>query len=122
MKRCKLIILVLLMAIAVFAVAPAKAGAPFGNRMARNRAQMVPWHGNYYHTMWGQPVALVVPPTSGTQTHYSWGVANTDVTPIYHQFSRSYPGPYGGGYGFRPTPRWPSHTMQFGVYYVRGPW
>ena len=45
------------------------------------------------------------------------------MTPIYHQFRRSYPGPFaGGGQGFYPTPTWPSHTDQFGVYYVRGPW
>ena len=80
------------------------------------------WAGNYYHTMWGQPVALVVPPTAELQTHWNWGVAQTRVTPICQQFGRAYPGPYAGGRGFLPTPRWPSSTDQFGVYYVRGPW
>ena len=80
------------------------------------------WVGNYYHTMWGQPVALVVPPTAELQTHWNWGVAQTRVTPIWPQFGRDYPGPYAGGRGFLPTPKWPSSTDQFGVYYVRGPW
>jgi hypothetical protein len=35
---------------------------------------------------------------------------------------RAWPGPYAGGYGFLGTPNWPSHTDQYGVYYVRGPW
>jgi hypothetical protein len=80
------------------------------------------WAGGYYHTMWGQPVALVVPPTAELQTHWNWGVAQTRVTPICPQFSRPFPGPYYGGRGVLPTPRWPSSTDQFGVYYVRGPW
>jgi len=37
-------------------------------------------------------------------------------------FQRPYPGPYGGGVGFLPTPYWPSDTRQFGIYPVRGPW
>ena len=28
----------------------------------------------------------------------------------------------GGGGVFKATPHWPSHTDQFGVYPVRGPW
>jgi hypothetical protein len=28
----------------------------------------------------------------------------------------------GGGAEIHPTPYWPSHTDQFGVYPVRGPW
>jgi len=92
------------------------------NQMAAYRAQFTNWHGNYYDVAWGTPVALVLPPTAGRQTKWSWGVANTEVVPISHQFGRSYPGPYAGGTGFLPTPLWPSHTDQFGVYYVRGPW
>jgi len=86
-------------------------------------AQWDPWHGGYYHTAWGMPVALVVPPTASHQTHWGWGVGNTRITPICHQFQRNYPGPvqYDRG-AFRPTPAWPSDTDQFGVYYVRGPW
>jgi hypothetical protein len=50
-------------------------------------------------------------------------VANTRITPIYHQFTRQFPGyGYDGGVPFYGTPAWPSDTRQFGVYYVRGPW
>ena len=71
----------------------------------------------------GAPVSLVVPPTANMQTSMGWGVAQTEMMPIYHQFSRPYPGDGEGlGVGFLSTPRWPSHTDQFGVYYVRGPW
>jgi hypothetical protein len=92
-----------------------------GNRKAAQHAGEE-WACGYYHTMWGQPVALIVPPTAELQTHWNWGVAQTSVTPIWPQFSREFPGPYYGGRGFAPTPRWPSSTDQFGVYYVRGPW
>ena len=81
------------------------------------------WHGPYYNVQWGMPVALVVPPNVENQSHWGWGVGNTRVTPICHQFGRNWPGP--GHYdmrGFRPTPHWPSDTDQFGIYYVRGPW
>lgn len=86
-------------------------------------AERYPWHGSYYHAAWGMPVALVVPPTAEYQTHWGWGVGNYRITPICHQFNRTWPGP--GHYDrstFRPTPPWPSDTDQFGVYYVRGPW
>ena len=103
-----------------------RATETYHNRQARLRAARGPWHGNYYHTMWGQPVALMVPPTAEYQVDYSWGVASTRIRTIDHQFSRAYPGPYGGPnggpYGFRGTPPWPSDTRQFGVYYVRSPW
>lgn len=93
------------------------------DRLAQERSLGVPWDGGYWHTMWGQPVALVVPPTAELQTHYNWGVAQTSVTPIWHQYQRSYPGPFApGGRGFLPTPLVPSSTDQFGVYYIRGPW
>lgn len=96
-------------------------------RQAYYHAQMRPWHGAYSHTQWGTPVALVVPPTSHMQTSWSWGVAQTEVRPIYHQFGRTYGGEGGGvdvysGRYFRPTPLWPSHTDQFGVYHVRAPY
>ncbi len=90
-----------------------------------------PWHGHYRHTQYSQPLALVVPPTAAKQTAWSWGVGNTTSQPIYHQFGRQYPGAgpqaVGGPYWmpgqqFAPTPIWPSHTDQFGVYYIRGPW
>ena len=91
--------------------------------IAQREAAGVPWDGGYYDVMWGEPVALVVPPTAELQTHYNWGVAQTSVTPIWHQYHRAYPGPYvAGGRGFLPAPVWPHSTDQLGVYYVRGPW
>src|SRR5687767_6151949 len=89
---------------------------------AYRRAAYQPWHGAYYHYQYGRPLALVVPPTAHMQSSYSWGVAQTRMTPIYHQFGRAYYGEGGAGGPFLPTPHWPSSTDQFGVYYVRGPW
>jgi hypothetical protein len=58
-----------------------------------------------------------------------WGVSQSMMTPIYHQFERPSPSAMTDGAAvpgmcspLYPTPRWPSHTDQFGVYYVRGPW
>ncbi len=91
----------------------------WGYRFAQTR----PWHGDYYHTATGTPVALVVPPTAHMQAFWGWGVAQSGTRPIYHQFARPYPGESTMTPGqFQPTPVWPSHTDQFGVYYVRGPW
>jgi hypothetical protein len=93
------------------------------NHAARWSSQMYPWHGDYYDAAWGMPVALVVPPTAENQTKWGWGVGNTRVMPIEHQFQRDYPGE--GIFKrswFLPTPRWPSDTDQFGDYYIRGPW
>jgi len=83
--------------------------------------QSVSWHGRYYHTGWQSPVALVVPPTAAYQSKMGRGVGTNRMTPIHPQFRRPWPGTTGEG-GFQPTPHWPSHTDQFGVYYVRGPW
>jgi len=94
----------------------------FRGRMVQRRAMTYPWHGAYYHVAWGGPVALVVPPTAEVTTDWGWGVSNARMTTIRHQFTLPWPGPYGGGPGFLPTPAWPSDTRQFGVYYVRGPW
>ncbi len=96
--------------------------------IAQQRSAHRSWHAGYFHTETGAPLALMVPPTVRTQTRWSWGVAQSSVSPLYHQFKRPYPGPamgdvYGDPSGsLRPTPRWPSHTDQFGVYYIRGPW
>ena len=82
-----------------------------------------PWHGPYYHQMYGQPLALVVPPTVSMRQTFSWGVSQNLNYPIYHQFGRSANSPGAAAPGsFRQTPTWPSHTDQFGVYYVRAPW
>lgn len=94
-----------------------------GNRTALRHAKMMPWHGAYYHTAYGSPVGLVVPPTAAMQTKMGWGVSQSEMVPLYHQAYRAYPGEEGGSTTlFSPTPNWPSHTDQFGVYYVRGPW
>lgn len=99
--------------------------------IAQQRAARQSWHAGYYHTAWGGPVALMVAPTARSQTRWGWGVAQSTVSPIYPQYKRPYPGPVGSAMGgivgtgtnpLLPTPRWPSHTDQFGVYYVRGPW
>lgn len=120
--------LLIIVAVAVLAVATGADSAPAGEGslkgcIAYRQAQWYPWHGNHYHAAWGTPVALVVPPNVEHQTHWGWGVGNTRITTIRHQFRRNWPGP--GSYqrsNFLPTPPWPSDTDQFGVYYVRGPW
>lgn len=90
---------------------------------AMNFAATRPWHGNYAYSNWGTPVAVIVPPTAHMQTNYSWGVSQNLMYPIHHQFNRHMPQPSGVPYGsFHPTPHWPSHTDQFGQYYIRGPW
>jgi len=92
-------------------------------RVAAAQAAAMPWHGYHYKPEWGMPLALVVPPTAEAQTHWGWGVGNTRITPIRHQYGRHWPGPgmYERQY-YRPMPHWPSDTDQMGVYYIRGPW
>ncbi|MBI2481719.1 MAG: hypothetical protein HYV60_24655 [Planctomycetia bacterium] len=95
------------------------------DRWAARHARGMSWHSQYYHTATGMPVALIVPPTAHMQTSWGWGVAQNTMTPIYHQFRRSYPGDdagIGGGAELMPTPNAPSHTDQFGVNYIRGPY
>ncbi|MEM9367142.1 MAG: hypothetical protein AAGD07_14205 [Planctomycetota bacterium] len=88
-----------------------------------NFAQPRPWHGGYYYQPYGQPTALVVPPTAHMRQTHSWGVGQNLMWPIHHQFGRSATQPGAAGPGqFMATPQWPSHTDQFGIYYVRGPW
>jgi hypothetical protein len=100
----------------------AAAVEPFWNHVAHLRAPYLSWYAPYYHVAFGQPVALVVPPTAEVHTDWGWGVGGTQIRPTWHQFARPYPGPmFGGGYQL-PTPAWPSDTRQFGVYYIRGPW
>jgi hypothetical protein len=130
----RLLLAAALAAAALAAVSsPAVAGTPWhfnhghpaqrADRLGRYYASYRPWHGEYAYTQWGTPVAMVVPPNSKMHTSWSWGVAQTEMVPVYHQFFRDYPGDAGGAvYPFLPTPYWPSHTDQFGVYPVRGPW
>jgi hypothetical protein len=94
-----------------------------GYMLPVRRAQCYNWNGLYAHSAYGQPVALVVPPTANMQTNWGWGVGSARFSRLDHQVQRNYPGP--GPYGlatWRRTPGWPSDTTQFGVYYVRGPW
>ncbi len=98
-----------------------KAGfAARGDKWAQRHASKRPWHGQNYYLQYGQPTALVVPPTAMMQQNYSWGVSRNTMTPIYHQFGPAAM-PSAGGL-FYATPNWPSHTRQFGVYPVRAPW
>ncbi len=118
--RRNLLILAAVSAVVVLGMlAEARAIEPSNARFT----QCYPWHGGYYNTAWGAPVALVVPPTAESHTGYGWGVGNTRVTRIRHQFHRNWPGPgTNDRRSFRHTPRWPSDTDQFGIYYIRGPW
>lgn len=93
-----------------------------GYMLPVHRARFYNWNRNYAYTDYGQPTALIVPPTAQLQTNYGWGVASSRISRIDHQFQRNYPGNGQFGGPFRPTPVWPSDTTQFGVYYVRGPW
>ena len=102
----------------------ATAGDPYGTARVRshNHSMNRPWHGNYYNQMYGQPLALIVPPTASMRQTLSWGVSQNLMYPIQHQFGRSANSPGAARGHFYGTPRWPSHTDQFGTYYVRGPW
>jgi hypothetical protein len=92
-----------------------------GDYWARNMAEQQPWHGEYYYLRTGQPTALIVPPTVTMQSNHSWGVSQNTMTPVYHQFGGTGSAGSSGGV-FKATPYWPSHSNQFGVYPVRGPW
>jgi hypothetical protein len=95
--------------------------ASAGDYWARNQSMQTPWHGEYYYLRTGQPTALVVPPTVTMQSNHSWGVSQNTMTPVYHQFGGNAPSGGGGGI-FKATPYAPSHSNQFGIYPVRGPW
>ncbi|MEL7497801.1 MAG: hypothetical protein AAFN77_09340 [Planctomycetota bacterium] len=89
----------------------------------QQEAASQPWHDNYQYWRYGEPTALVVPPTAAYQTSYGWGVGQVRSYPIHHQYGRGSAGTMGGGAGmFSRTPYWPSHTDQMGVYSVRAPW
>lgn len=88
----------------------------------QNQANAYAWHGGYNTWRFGQPTALVVPPTASYQTSYAWGVGQTRSTPIHHQFGRG-AGSFGGtGGGFQNAPYFPRSTNQFGYYPVRASW
>jgi hypothetical protein len=100
----------------VMGLTPATRGDAWAQKSAAGQA----WHGQYYYLPYGQPTALVVPPTSMMQQNYSWGVSQNTMTPIHHQFGAAAVPSAGGA--FLATPRWPSNTNQFGIYPVRAPW
>lgn len=104
----------------------AEAGQPwsptYANNAAAYHAAQAPWHGAYAYQNYGTPLAQVVPPTAAMQSHYGWGVPSSRMTPIYHQFNSQHPGGMTAHGALRLTPVQPTHTSQFGVYYVRGPW
>ena len=93
----------------------------WGDYWARNQSMQTPWHGEYYYLKTGQPTALIVPPTVTMQSNHSWGVSQNTMTPVYHQFGGNAATGGGGGI-FKATPYAPSHSNQFGIYPVRGPW
>ena len=80
------------------------------------------WHGDYNTWRFGQPTAVVVPPTASYQSTYAWGVGQTRSTPIHHQFGRGGGSSGGSAGGFQNTPYFPSNTNQFGYYPVRANW
>src|SRR5262245_53649161 len=104
-----------------YAIHPGHCHATKHDAIARYYAAQRPWHGPYAYTPWGMPTALVVPPNSKFHTSLSWGVSQSEMVPIYHQFHRDYPGgmAIGGAADINVTPYWPSHTDQLGVYPVR---
>jgi hypothetical protein len=104
----------------------APAGGPRAKaaRKAAYFADGHPWNGDYAYTQDGGPVALVTPPNADFTTAWGWGVTSTEVRPLWHQYHRADPGPaaFGAYNPYLPTPLYPSHTDQFGVYPVRAPW
>lgn len=98
----------------------AQADAPY--MWPLRRAQNYNWNAPYAHVQYGQPVAMIVPPTAQLQTQWGWGVSSSRISRIDHQFGRAYPGQGPFGTPYRNTPAWPQDTNQFGVYHVRGPW
>ena len=88
----------------------------------QERADVYSWHGGYNSWRFGQPTALVVPPTASYQSSYAWGVGQTRSTPIHHQFGRGAGSTGGVGAGSQNTPYFPYSTNQFGYYPVRASW
>ena len=113
-----------MLVVALFAGSAIAGGGKFytdSNRGARWHNANTVWHGAYSHNAWKQPMALIAPPNAGWQSSWSWGVGRTRMLPIYHQFTRPYVAPGGGGMS-SPAPNFPPSTDHQGVYYIRGPW
>ncbi len=122
MNRIQKIAVAMLLGSGCLVANQVSAGNPFNAWSARHADQRA-WHGGYYYLPYGQPTALVVPPNTHMRQTYSWGVSQNLTYPLTHQYGRSasQPGALPPG-SFRAAPHWPSHTDQFGVYYVRAPW
>lgn len=124
MKRTSLLVLAAAALLGIPNEAAEAIGPIRAARIANYHASARPWHGEYAYTPWGEPVALVVPPHADTIAAWGWGVTSSEIRPLHHQFGRADPG--GAFFGpvnpYLPTPLWPSHTDQFGIYPVRGPW
>ncbi len=120
MKKISLTVVTMLVAFATFGNGSDAREARFLRAKTR-RAPQYNWHTSYVHSAYGQPVALVVPPTAQMQTNRSWGAPSTHFSRIDHQFGRDDQGSGAMG-GVHRTPAWPSNMRQFGAYYVRGPW
>ena len=119
----RIIALLAFAAVATFLTMVAEPASADPYLWANRRAMTYNWSGPYAHSSYGQPVALVVPPTAQLQTNWGWGVGSSRISRLDHQFGRDYPGPGAGmSGGFRMTPRWPHDTTNMGAYYVRGPW
>ncbi len=99
--------------------APALAVTPYFNARSNRLAPGRDVAQELLRSVVGRAVCQVVPRRANLQTKYSWGVTGMSVETIYNQFQRI-PGQVDGEV-FRPTPRWPNHTDQFGGYYVRTP-
>jgi hypothetical protein len=112
-----------LLTVAVVGVCAAECATAHPYIWPVRRSQYYDWNRQpYYHTAYGQPVSLVVPPTATMQTNWGWGVGSSRLERLDHQYMRNYPGAGPFGVPYRSTPIWPSDTTQFGVYHVRGPW
>ena len=96
----------------------------YSSKGLTHEAMRRPWHQSYYHSQWGRPVPLVVPPVAGMHTEYSWGVTMNEMRPIYHHYSRSISGHTDSGVTqpISPSPYSPTSTRQMGVNYIRAPW
>src|SRR5262245_40423018 len=91
--KIKALSIVAACAAAMLITSVTEAGYPAYYLSMRTNARTIPWHGAYSDPQWGQPVALVVPPTAEKQTVWSWGVPSASIQPIFPQFRRQYPGP-----------------------------
>lgn len=124
MKRCFLLTALAATVFATFVPGVQAGGPRRAARIANYHASARPWHGDYAYTPVGEPVALIVPPHADTMASWGWGVSQSEIRPLYHQFGRANPGGafLGSQSPWMTTPIYPSHTDQFGVYPVRGPW